>query len=146
MARYLQYLNQTEQKLELAVKSIENQLKVHAEALALRSQRNEILASNIANSATPNFKAKDLDFESMLNSRMGFGKVNTSDARHFDISIGPNEEGVKFRQNITPSKDGNTVELHVEQLQISENAMRYHASLEFLNRKIAGLMAAIKGE
>ena len=45
------------------MKSIENQLKVHAEALALRSQRNEILASNIANSATPNFKAKDLDFE-----------------------------------------------------------------------------------
>ena len=128
------------------MKSIENQLKVHAEALALRSQRNEILASNIANSATPNFKAKDLDFESMLNSRMGFGKVNTSDARHLDISIGPNEEGVKFRQNITPSKDGNTVDLHVEQLQFSENVVRYQTSLEFLNRKIAGLMSAIKGE
>ena len=51
MARYLQYSNQIEQKLEIAVKSIENQLKVHAEALNLRSQRNEILASNIANSA-----------------------------------------------------------------------------------------------
>ena len=45
------------------MKSIEGHLKVHAEALALRSQRNEILASNIANAATPNFKAKDLDFE-----------------------------------------------------------------------------------
>jgi flagellar basal-body rod protein FlgB len=53
---------------------------------------------------------------------------------------------VKFRQNITPSKDGNTVELHVEQLQFSENVMRYQTSLEFLNRKIAGLMSAIKGE
>ena len=113
------------------MKSIENQLKVHAEALNLRSQRNEILASNIANSATPNFKAKDLDFEALLNSRMGFGKVNTTNSRHFDISIGPNEEGVKFRQNVTPSKDGNTVELHVEQLQFSENEMRYQTSLEF---------------
>ena len=109
----------------------------------MRSQRNEILASNIANSATPNFKAKDLDLN-YANSRMGFGKY--FDARHFDISIGPNEEGVKFRQNITPSKDGNTVELHVEQLQFSENVMRYQTSLEFLNRKIAGLMSAIKGE
>ena len=77
---------------------------------------------------------------------MGFGKVNTTNTGHFDMSIGPNEEGVKFRQNITPSKDGNTVELHVEQLQFSENVMRYQTSLEFLNRKIAGLMSAIKGE
>jgi flagellar basal-body rod protein FlgB len=88
--------------LEIAVKSIENHLKVHAEALNLRSQRNEILASNIANAATPNFKAKDLDFDALLNSRMGFGKVNTSNTSHFDISVGLNEEGVKFRQNITP--------------------------------------------
>tara|TARA_A200000113_G_scaffold73903_2_gene64793 strand:+ start:4998 stop:5438 length:441 start_codon:yes stop_codon:yes gene_type:complete len=146
LARYLQYSNQVKQKLELAVKSIENHLKVHAEALALRSQRNEILASNIANSATPNFKAKDLDFEEMLNSRMGFRNVSITNARHFETSIGPNEQGVKFRQNITPSKDGNTVELHVEQMQFSENVMHYQSSLEFLNRKIAGLMSAIKGE
>ena len=104
------------------MKSIENHLKVHAESLALRSQRNEILASNIANSATPNFKAKDLDFEELLNSRMGFGNVSITNARHFETSIGPNEQGVKFRQNITPSKDGNTVELHVEQMQFSEKA------------------------
>jgi hypothetical protein len=50
---------------------------------------------------TLNFKAKDLDSDALLNSRMGFGKVNTSNSRHFDISVGPNEEGVKFRQNIT---------------------------------------------
>ena len=128
------------------MKTIEGHLKVHAEALALRSQRNEILASNIANAATPNFKAKDLDFEQMLNSKMGFGKVNISHKRHFEMSIGPNEQGVKFRQNITPSMDGNTVELHVEQMQFSENVMKYQTSLEFLNRKISGLMSAIKGE
>ncbi len=128
------------------MKTIEGHLKVHAEALALRSQRNELLASNIANAATPNYKAKDLDFDQMLNSKMGFGKVNISDERHFEMSIGPNDQGVKFRQNVTPSMDGNTVELHVEQLQFSENVMKYQTSLEFLNRKISGLMSAIKGE
>jgi flagellar basal-body rod protein FlgB len=87
----LQYLNQTKQILEIVVKTIEGHLKVHAEALALRSQRNEILASNIANAATPNFKAKDLDFDQMLNSRMGFGNVNITDKRHFEMSVGPNE-------------------------------------------------------
>ena len=112
----------------------------------MRSKRNEILSSNIANAGTPNFKAKDLDFDEMLQNKLGFGEVNITSMRHFKSSIGPNEEGVKFRQNVTPSKDGNTVELHVEQMQFSENVMRYQTSLEFLNRKISGLMSAIKGE
>ena len=82
----------------------------------------------------------------MLQNKLGFGKVNTSDNRHFEVATGSNEKGVKFRQNVTPSKDGNTVELHIEQMQFSENVIRYQTSLEFLNRKISGLMSAIKGE
>ena len=128
------------------MKSIQDHLKFHSEALALRSQRNEILASNIANAATPNFKAKDLKFDEMLNAKLGLGELQTSDFRHMRVSIGATEEGIGFRQNVTPSQDGNTVELHVEQMQFSENVMRYQTSLEFLNRKIAGLKSAIKGE
>jgi len=146
LAHYLQYLNQTVANLDKKLKFIEGHLKIHSEALALRSKRNEILSSNIVNAGTPNFKAKDLDFEEMLKNRMGFGEVNTTNNRHFKLASGPNKEGVKFRHNITPSKDGNTVELHVEQMQFSENVMRYQSSLEFLNRKISGLMTAIKGE
>ena len=128
------------------MKSIQDHLKFHSEALALRSQRNEVLASNIANAATPNFKSKDLKFDEMLNVKLGLSELQTSDSRHFAVSVGPNDEGIGFRQNITPSQDGNTVELHVEQMQFSENVMRYQTSLEFLNRKIAGLRSAIKGE
>ena len=128
------------------MKSIQDHLKFHSEALALRSQRNEVLASNIANAATPNFKAKDLKFDEMLNVKLGLSELQTSDSRHFAVSVGPNDEGIGFRQNITPSQDGNTVELHVEQMQFSENVMRYQTSLEFLNRKISGLRSAIKGE
>ena len=128
------------------MKSIQGHLKFQSEALALRSQRNEVLASNIANAATPNFKAKDLKFDEMLNVKLGLSELQTSDRRHFALSVGPNDEGIGFRQNITPSQDGNTVELHVEQMQFSENVMRYQTSLEFLNRKIAGLRSAIKGE
>ena len=128
------------------MKSIQDHLKFHSEALALRPQRNEVLASNIANAATPNFKAKDLKFDEMLNVKLGLSDLQTSDSRHFAVSVGPNDEGIGFRQNITPSQDGNTVELHVEQMQFSENVMRYQTSLEFLNRKIAGLRSAIKGE
>jgi len=128
------------------VKSIQSHLQLHSEALALRSKRNEILASNIANAATPNFKAKDLDFSSMLNAKMGIGDLITNDVRHLNSVSTSINDGVGFRQNITPSMDGNTVELHVEQMQFSENVMRYQASLEFLNRKLTGLKSAIKGE
>ena len=128
------------------MKTIQDHIKVHSEALGLRSKRNEILASNIANAATPNFKAKDLDFKEVFDARMGFGKVNTSNSRHLEVLSVENQDGIGFRQNITPSMDGNTVELHVEQMQFSENVIRYQTSLEFLNRKISGLMAAIKGE
>ena len=128
------------------MKTIQDHIKVHSEALGLRAKRNEILASNIANAATPNFKAKDLDFKEGFDAKMGFGKVNTSNSRHLEVLSVENQDGIGFRQNITPSMDGNTVELHVEQMQFSENVIRYQTSLEFLNRKISGLMAAIKGE
>ena len=65
------------------MKSIQGHLKFHSEALALRSQRNEVLASNIANAATPNFKAKDLKFDEMLNVKLGLSELQTSDPRHF---------------------------------------------------------------
>jgi len=142
----LQEVSQTLDIERNKVKSIQSHLQLHSEALALRSKRNEILASNIANAATPNFKAKDLDFSSMLNAKMGIGDLMTNDERHLNSVSTSINDGVGFRQNITPSMDGNTVELHVEQMQFSENVMRYQASLEFLNRKLTGLKSAIKGE
>jgi flagellar basal-body rod protein FlgB len=53
---------------------------------------------------------------------------------------------LEYRASINPSLDGNTVELSVEQMEFSENVVRYQTSLTFLNRKISGLMSAIKGE
>ncbi|MDA7458351.1 flagellar basal body rod protein FlgB [Planktomarina temperata] len=128
------------------MKSISNHIQTHADALNLRAKRNEILASNIVNAATPNFKARDIDFNKALQARMDIGPVNVSNERHFKFFTGTGDEAAQFRQSINPSLDGNTVELHVEQMQFSENVMRYQTSLEFLNRKFSGLMSSIKGE
>ena len=138
------------------MKSIENQLKVHAEALALRSQRNEILASNIANSATPNFKAKDLDFAGLL--RKSFDPsmtetdipISTTDSRHIGYFSGPawsdTESGVTYYVPLAPSLDNNTVEIGVEQARYGRAVADYQASLQFAEEKIAGLRKAFKGE
>ena len=128
------------------MKSIANHIKIHSEALNIRSQRNDILASNIVNSATPNFKARDIDFAKALNAKLDIGPVSISDNRHLKFFSGSGKAGVDFRQNVNPSKDGNTVEMHVARIQFSEHVIRYQTSLEFLNRKFSGLISAIKGE
>mgnify|MGYP000122876174 FL=1 len=128
------------------MKSIANHIQLHANALNLRSKRNEILASNIVNAATPNFKARDIDFSKELQARMDVGPVTVSNSKHLKFYSGVDNGGAQFRQSVKPSQDGNTVELHVEQMEFSENVMRYQTSLEFLNRKFNGLLSAIKGE
>jgi flagellar basal-body rod protein FlgB len=121
-------------------------LNFHAQALELRSRRNEILASNIANAATPNFKARDLDFDAEINRHVGIGPLQTTNEQHFPTAIAATGNSLLFREPVNPSLDGNTVELSVEQMEFSENVTRYQTTLTFLNNRIAGLMSAIRGE
>jgi len=126
--------------------SFTEHLGFHASALQLRSRRNEMLASNIANAATPNFKARDLDFDVELKRINKIGNIQTTNNSHFaSIQKRIGKDSV-FRLPIHPSLDGNTVEMAVEQMQFSENVMRYQTTLSFLNNKISGLRSAIKGE
>ena len=126
--------------------SFTEHLGFHASALQLRSRRNEMLASNIANAATPNFKARDLNFNTELKRINKIGNIQTTNNSHFaSIQKRIGKDSV-FRLPIHASLDGNTVEMAVEQMQFSENVMRYQTTLSFLNNKISGLRSAIKGE
>ena len=125
---------------------IKSYLGLHGDVLSLRSKRNDILASNIANAATPHFKARDVDFATELTQLAGKGPLTTTDARHIPTMLSNNMSSLKYRVPTNPSLDGNTVELAVEQMEFSENVVRYQTTLSFLNRRIAGLTSAIKGE
>lgn len=125
--------------------SIREHINMHAQALTLREQRNTMLASNIANAATPGFKARDIDFQSAFQAQLGEGTLATSNSRHFATpSSGPGTLG--YRVPVNPSLDGNTVEMAVEQMEFAENSLRYQTSLTLLNRRISGLSDAIRGE
>lgn len=108
---------------------------IHGAALRLRSQRLEMLASNIANAATPNYKARDIDFDKAL-------KLATS-GQSADEAI---DRTVAYRVPISPSLDGNTVELSTEQTLFAENAVQYRTTLSFLEGRIATITRALKGE
>ena len=125
---------------------ISSHLDFYGQALRLRSRRNEVLASNIANAATPNFKARDLDFDTEIRRQIKQGPLQTTDQQHFPTNVAPGSEKMMYRDPINPSLDGNTVEMGVEQMEFSENVMRYQTTLQFLNGRIQGLMSAIRGE
>jgi flagellar basal-body rod protein FlgB len=117
---------------------------IHGDALRLRSERMTLLASNIANAATPGYKARDLDFASALQGELRSGLKRT-DVRHLD-PLSAEAGAIRFRKPIQPSLDGNTVELATEQLQFAETALRYRSTLGILNGRISSLTAALKGE
>ena len=125
---------------------IKQYLEIHSAALGLRNKKNEIIASNIANAATPNYKARDLDFNSEMSRHLKTGNLTTTNEKHFSLMRPVSHKGVSFREPLQQSLDGNTVELAVEQMEFSENSIRYSTTLSFLNSKIAGLMTAIRGE
>ena len=125
---------------------IKQYLDIHSQALSLRNKKNEIIASNIANAATPNYKARDLDFNIEMARHLKTGKLKITNDKHIPLMRPVSHKGVSFREPLQQSLDGNTVELAVEQMEFSENSIRYSTTLSFLNSKISGLMSAIRGE
>lgn len=126
-------------------------LGIHEQALYLRSQRAEVLGNNLANVDTPNFKARDVDFSSLLDqaTQQANAPVNTlrrTDARHLNLGSAAGDDGLLYIVPSQPSIDGNTVEEHQAMARFAKNSMDFEASLYFLNSKFKGLQTAINGQ
>ena len=126
--------------------TIKDQLSFYSSALQLRGKRNNILASNIANAATPNYKARDISFEDEIKKFDNNGPITTTHTNHIVQNSGKSINETSYREPLITSMDGNTVELAVEQMQFAENSMRYTTTVNFLNGKINKIISAIKGE
>jgi flagellar basal-body rod protein FlgB len=116
--------------------SFDSALGVHPEALNFRVQRTKVLASNLANVDTPGYLAKDLSFTTVMKQASANGVHSTMPK--LDVST---QYSVPYQN----SKDGNTVELGVEQAKFTQNNMDFQTSLTFMNMKFSGLAKAIEG-
>ena len=129
-------------------------LDFQSQALMLRSERQRLLASNIANADTPNYKAVDFDFAKAMKSALAGDSrsslaLSQTDNRHLagkQTQQGTDGVEVEYRQAVQPSIDGNTVDMDVERSAFMDNSLRYQSTLTFLNRRISGLSDAIKGQ
>jgi flagellar basal-body rod protein FlgB len=122
-----------------------NAFGIHERALAVRGQRMEVLARNIANADTPNYKAQDVDFKAMLKEAKTEYLTATNEKHYAGLTEAP-DNGMRFRTPFNSSFDGNTVEMNVEQAQYGKAANEYQATLQFLENRIGGLRKAMRGE
>ena len=142
---------------------LDNEFRFHQSALALRAERQQVLASNIANADTPNFKARDIDFRKALQQALGGSASMALDAASPSMpaamlashpahlssaAAGSTASGAEllYRTPRQDSIDGNTVELDPERAQFADNAVRYEASISAVNGKLKSLLAVITGQ
>ena len=118
--------------------------------LDFRTQRQDLLASNIANKDTPGFKAEDMVFEKSLEKALHAedpGPLKTTNVKHFDGRNTPALELVKAQRihsaSPFPDFDGNTVDLDREMAKMAENQLMYNASIRMLSHKFKMLKTAI---
>jgi flagellar basal-body rod protein FlgB len=133
---------------------LDQAMQFNEAALSLRAQRQQVLASNIANADTPNYKARDIDFGKALQ-----GAMSRSAAAPALAATAPNHLAASgsvggssganapllYRKPLQASIDGNTVEMDTERNQFADNAIRYEAGLTMISGQIKGLLAAIQG-
>ena len=134
---------------------LDDYLRFQQTALSLRSQRQELLASNIANADTPNYKARDIDFASALQDSLSRnaapgGVLATTDPAHFPQGTAtgdtlPDGTPIQYRGVVQGSADNNTVDMDVERNQFTDNAVRYEASLTLINQQVRAMLAAVQG-
>jgi len=134
------------------IDKLDNELRFAQDAMSLRAERQQVLANNIANADTPNYRARDFDFASELASSLSQGRVRnmalatTSDRHLRASSAGSSVHELLYRVPDQPSLDGNTVDMDRERAQFADNSVRYQASLTFLNNRLQSLKNAMQSE
>ncbi|TFY84305.1 flagellar basal body rod protein FlgB [Pseudomonas kairouanensis] len=137
------------------IDKLDNELRFQQDAMSLRAERQQVLANNIANADTPNFRARDFDFSTELASSLqkehtqgrGMTLATTSD-RHLQAASTSSfaSRDLLYRVPDQPSLDGNTVDMDRERAQFTDNAVRYQASLTFLTSRLQSLKTAMQSE
>ena len=117
---------------------IYNYVNILDKAADAANLRNELLTNNIANVSTPNYKRKDLDFESVLQGELA-GEKNLSKAvkkanqnlETLDAQVYTDNASLSYRL------DGNNVDINTEEARLEENQIKYQALVDLMNQEFA---------
>ena len=126
-------------------------LDFHSQSLLLRSQRQQVIASNIANADTPGYVARDFDFTAALQKAASGGASaampTLTDAGHMRLgSRGGSTASLAYTVQTQPSQDGNSVDLDRERANFVDNSIRYESTLRFINGHVKTMLSSITGQ
>jgi flagellar basal-body rod protein FlgB len=125
-------------------------LKFQSHALMLRSQRQQVLASNIANADTPGYVSRDFDFAKALKDVSGGpsrSAVSLTSAGHMRLgTVDASSPDMGYAVQTQPSQDGNSVDLDRERANFVDNSIRYESTLRFINGHVKTMLSAISGQ
>lgn len=125
----------------------DNIFGVQAKALLLSEKRADLLAKNMANASTPNYKAQDFDFKAAMKNEQALKLIeHPLSAGHLAINEGKNGIDIHTQAGPNNSYDGNTVDKDVERVKFMENALTYQTSISFIKSRASSIITAIKGE
>ncbi|WP_145496594.1 flagellar basal body rod protein FlgB [Yersinia bercovieri] len=133
------------------IDKLDNAFRFQQDALRLLTQRQDILASNIANVDTPGYLARDIDFSQQLKTAVD-RSAHEKGSLSLGLTSGAHIAGMKSRMNDSqllyripdqPSADGNTVDMDRERINFADNSMKYQSSLTILSTQIKSMMAVI---
>ena len=124
-------------------------LDFQAQALVLRSERQRLIAGNIANADTPGYQARDMDFGQALRQATGElpspGLLANTQAGHQQLAAGARAQAhLRWATAAQPSLDNNTVDMDRERASFADNAVKYEATLRFINGSLRSMLDAMK--
>jgi len=122
-------------------------INFYEQVLSLRAQRQQLLASNIANADTPNYKAVDIDFNSAMQSalqQVNVAELNLTNSNHVPNTGTIGNADIKERASKQNSLDGNTVDMDIERSQFTENALQYEAAITLINNHFKNIASVIQ--
>ena len=122
-------------------------LDFQSQALLLRSERQRLLASNIANADTPGYVGRDMDFATALRQASGSAKAELATTQGGHLPGGPNARSeLVYAAHSQASLDGNSVDLDRERASFADNSVKYEATLRFINFHVRNMLDAIHGQ
>ena len=125
---------------------LDRALGVFPTAAVVQARRLEVIAGNIANAATPNYKARDVDFREALKDADQLMRLAVTHPTHIETADQLTKDALMFRVPLAPSRDGNTVETHIEEAAYGDAAGRYLAALRFAEGALSGMRKAYRGD
>jgi flagellar basal-body rod protein FlgB len=137
--------------------NLTSSLDFHSNALVLRAERQRVIASNIANADTPGYAGRDINFKEALSAANGTGGQSTtpsassgaSNPRHIALQASTSSldaTALRYTTQSQPAMDGNSVDMDRERANFVDNAVRYEATLRFINGQSKTLLSAIQGQ